>query len=83
MRPGQRKVVSNEKGSRRGAGEAIMASPSSLPPCALANFSEAFSRTGSKEVVVAGVYDSSDGDSVEIFSFDLETWRTGEEFNCY
>ena len=36
-----------------------MASPSSLPPCALANFSEAFSRTGSKEVVVFLDYDGT------------------------
>ena len=39
--------------------------------------------SGSKEVVVAGDYYISDDDSVELYSFAEETWRTGEEFDCY
>ena len=40
--------------------------------------------SGSKEVVVAGdAGSSSDDESVELYSFAEETWRTGEEFNCY
>ena len=39
---------------------------------------------GSKEVVVAGDDEgTSDGDSVDLFSFSENSWRTGEEFNCY
>ena len=37
--------------------------------------------SGSKEVVVAGDFSSSDGDSVELYSFAMDSWRTGEEFN--
>ena len=41
--------------------------------------------SGSKEVVAAGDYygNGDDDESVEIYSFAEETWRTGEKFNCY
>ena len=38
--------------------------------------------SGRQEVVVAGDAGSYD-ESVELYSFAEETWRTGEEFNCY
>ena len=42
--------------------------------------------SGSKEVVVAGDYNLptwNNAESVEIYSFSDDTWRTGEDFNCY
>ena len=38
--------------------------------------------SGSREVVVAG-HLFGDAKSVEIYSFYMDSWRTGEELNCY
>ena len=40
--------------------------------------------SGSKEVVAAGANGGyEDDESLESYSFSEDTWRRGEEFNCY